>query len=76
MTLTTSRQLRAARALAGWEQTQLAERSSVSLGTIRRLEGLDGDLEANLSTIRKLQEAFDAAGIELLGEGRPGVRMR
>jgi transcriptional regulator with XRE-family HTH domain len=36
-------QIRAARALLGWSQTQLAEAAARSLPTIKRLERDDGD---------------------------------
>jgi transcriptional regulator with XRE-family HTH domain len=76
--LTYGRQLKAARALAGWDQQQLADAAGVAVNTVRRIEALDGPLQANVSTLRKLQGALEAAGIVFIAEngGGPGVRLR
>jgi transcriptional regulator with XRE-family HTH domain len=74
----TSEQMRAARALLRWDQTQLAEASKVSVPSIKRLEGQPGPLAAQERTIDALQSALEAAGIIFIaenGEG-PGVRLR
>ena len=72
-------QLRAARALLGWSQDQLAEKSGVSKPTIARLElGSSGNIGGYASTQAKLRAALETAGVifvEQNGEG-PGVRMR
>jgi transcriptional regulator with XRE-family HTH domain len=72
----TSELIRAARALLRWEQRHLADASSVSLPTIKRLEAKPGMLVAHNSTIRALQNAFEAAGVEFTDGDRPGVRLR
>ena len=72
----TSELLRAARALLRWEQRQLAEASSVSLPTIKRLEAKPGVLVAHNSTVAALRAAFEAAGVEFTNGDRPGVRLR
>lgn len=75
-------QLRAARALLGLDQRQLAERAGVSLPTIQRMEASDGVVRGVVDTLMKVIEALDAAGIELIGENQPsvgvgrGVRLR
>ncbi len=75
--LTTGYQLRAARALIGMEQMDLAERSGVNVNTIRKMEGKGaGTLASGLDTIRKVQGALEAAGVEFQNHGRPGVRLR
>jgi predicted transcriptional regulator len=71
----TRNQLRAARALIGWEQRDLADKAGVHLQTIRRLEGLKGSLEARESTIAAIQGAFERAGLEFTNGERPGVRL-
>lgn len=78
----TSQQLRAARALLGLDQRQLAELARVSLPTIQRMEASDGQVRGVVDTLVKVISALEAAGIELLGEnavssglGR-GVRLR
>ncbi len=64
----TAAQMRAARALLGIDQRQLAEMSDVSLPTIQRMEASDGTVRGVVDTLTKVVEAFDAAGIELIGE--------
>ncbi|MEJ0067614.1 MAG: helix-turn-helix transcriptional regulator [Pseudomonadota bacterium] len=60
--------MRAARALLGIDQRTLAELSGVSLPTIQRMEASDGNVRGVIDTLTKIVEAFDAAGIELIGE--------
>ncbi|PIT05911.1 XRE family transcriptional regulator [Bradyrhizobium nitroreducens] len=71
-----ARQIKAARALLGWEQYDLANRSGVAISTIRRLEGFkDRPLCAHIETLTKIRRAFEAAGIEFLENPGPGVRL-
>jgi predicted transcriptional regulator len=76
--LLSSELVRAARSLLRWEQRDLAEASSVSLPTIKRLESRPGLMAAHLSTVAALKKALEAAGIEFIEEngGGPGVRLR
>lgn len=71
-------QIRAARALLGWQQGELARRAGIGLATIQRLERApDGVLMAHVSTLMKLIACFEAAGITFLGtdqDGGIGVR--
>jgi transcriptional regulator with XRE-family HTH domain len=69
-------QLRAARAMARLEQARLAELSGVAAMTIVRLEAENGLLNARGKTLRALQRALEAAGVEFINGDRPGVRMR
>ncbi|MBY0295638.1 MAG: helix-turn-helix domain-containing protein [Methylobacterium sp.] len=73
------RQVKAARALLGWSQDDLATRSGVSKPTIARLETNDsGALGGYADTRNKLLGALEAAGVIFIdenGEG-PGVRLR
>jgi predicted transcriptional regulator len=71
----TSELVRAARALLRWEQRHLAEASGVSLPTIKRLEGQRGILRAHGVTATAIRRALEAAGIEFMNGGRPGVRL-
>jgi predicted transcriptional regulator len=73
----TSELIRAARALLRWEQRDLAQESSVSLPTIKRLESKPGILGAHDSTVAALQRALENAGIEFIAEngGGPGLRL-
>ena len=78
----TSAQLRAARALIGIDQRQLAELSGLSVPTIQRMEASDGVIRGNVDSLMKLSAALDAAGVELIGDGVAsqaggrGVRLR
>lgn len=71
-------QLRAARALLGWSQDELAAKSDVSKPTIARLELGKGEVGGYATTQEKLQRTLERAGIIFVaenGEG-PGVRLR
>lgn len=59
----TGEQIRAARALARIDQTDLAQRCSLSLETIKRLERIRGPAVANVSTLNAIARAFEAMGI-------------
>jgi predicted transcriptional regulator len=78
----TSAQMRAARALLGIDQRQLAAMASLSLPTIQRMEASLGQVRGNIDTLMKVIKALDDAGIELIGENAPttgsgrGVRLR
>jgi predicted transcriptional regulator len=78
----TSAQMRAARALLGIDQRQLAELSGVSLPTVQRMEASDGTVRCVVDTLTKVVEAFDAAGVDLIGDnatssgGGRGVRFK
>jgi len=78
----TAAQMRAARALLGIDQRELAERSGLSLPTIQRMEASDGVVRGNVDSLMKLVGALAANGIELIGEGATsskggrGVRLK
>ena len=76
--MVTTRQLKAARALLGWSQADLAKKSGVSEPTVARLESIDGELGGREHTAEKLRAAVRAAGIEFIDEdgGGRGVRVR
>ncbi|HEY4972791.1 MAG TPA: helix-turn-helix transcriptional regulator [Steroidobacteraceae bacterium] len=75
-------QMRAARALLGLDQRQLAQASGLSLPTIQRMEASDGVVRGNVDSLMKLVDALAASGIELIGEGAAssgggrGVRLK
>ncbi|MBL0227053.1 helix-turn-helix domain-containing protein [Thermomonas sp.] len=77
-----SSQLRAARALLGIDQRTLASMSGVSLPTIQRMEASQGHVRGTVSTLTRIVEALDAAGLELIGSEQPsqgrgrGVRLK
>jgi transcriptional regulator with XRE-family HTH domain len=78
----TSGQLRAARALLGIDQREMAQRCGLSLPTIQRMEASDGVVRGNVDSLMKLVDALAAGGIELIGEGTSstgggrGVRLK
>ena len=78
----TAPQLRAARALAGIDQRQLAELSDLSVPTIQRMEASDGVIRGNVESLMKLIAGLEAAGVALISEneesreGGRGVRLR
>ena len=75
-------QIRAARALLGIDQRQLAELAGVSLPTIQRMEAAVGEVRGTVDKLMRLIRALEGAGIEILGEHAPssgggrGVRLR
>jgi transcriptional regulator with XRE-family HTH domain len=75
-------QLRAARALLGFDQRKIAELAGLSVPTIQRMEASDGVIRGNVDSLMKLIGALDAAGIELIAEGAAsqtggrGVRLK
>ena len=78
----TSFQMRAGRALLGIDQKTLAELAGVSLPTIQRMEGSTGTVRGVVDTLIKVVDAFNRAGVELIGEhtrsddGGRGVRLK
>jgi len=72
----TPRQIRAARALLGWSQQQLADKAIVSLNALARLE--KGSVDSRVSTFQAVEKALTKAGVEFLsaGEKGEGVRLR
>ena len=78
----TGSQMRAARALLGLDQRQLAQAAGLSLPTIQRMEASNGVVRGNVDSLMKLVDALAANGIELIGEGAAssgggrGVRLK
>ncbi len=65
----TASQLRAARALMGLDQRQLAGRAGLSLPTIQRMEASAGVVRGNVDSLNKIVSALDDLGVELIAEG-------
>ena len=78
----TSAQMRAARALLGIDQRQLAEIAGISLPTVQRMEASDGTVRGVIESLTRVVEALDRAGVELIGDnavsnrGGRGVRLK
>ena len=77
MSSVTVSQLRMARAALNWTLSDLAEASSVSSRTIRRIESENGLERATPANLKLIRETLEAAGIEFVGtaEEGPGVRL-
>ena len=76
------RQVKAARALLGWSQGDLAHASGISETTIKRLEAIEGTLGGRSETVEKVRDALQRAGVafffenEASHQGGPGVRLK
>jgi DNA-binding XRE family transcriptional regulator len=74
--LVTGNQLKAARALIGMEQAALADAAEVHVNTIRKMEAkASAEITSGADVVRKVQLALEAAGVEFLNHGQPGVRL-
>lgn len=62
----TGEQVRAGRAMLGWEQSELAERANVSLKTVKRLEATAGQVDARSDWAVK--KALELGGIDFIGD--------
>jgi transcriptional regulator with XRE-family HTH domain len=72
-------QIRAGRALLGWDQAKLAKAAGVSIITVKRLEAAGEEIRAQFGTVMKVKSAFEKAGVLFLGEESGlgyGVRLR
>jgi transcriptional regulator with XRE-family HTH domain len=78
----TAAQLRAARALLGLHQRELAALAGLSVPTIQRMEGSEGVVRGTVESLMRLVAALDAAGLELIADGAAspgggrGLRLR
>jgi DNA-binding XRE family transcriptional regulator len=63
--------------LAEMDQASLAAAAGVSPNTISAMEKRGANmLTSGLDTIRSIMTALEAAGVEFLNHGQPGVRLR
>jgi hypothetical protein len=70
----TYRQIRAAGALLGWSQQQLADKAIVSLNAVSRLE--KGRVDTRSSTLRTIEKALAKAGVEFFAADVKGEGVR
>lgn len=70
----TSRQIRAARGLLGWAQSDLAEATGLSRGTIAAIEKESGRVSPTLDIIDKIRVVLEESEVEFLPQ--EGVRVR
>lgn len=74
--------MKAARALLGIDQKQLADLAGLSVPTIQRMEASEGTVRGVVESLTRVVEALGRAGIELIGEGAAstsggrGVRLK
>lgn len=70
-------QLRAARALTGLSQAEVAEAAGVSIPTLKRAEA-GGAIKVAEDTIGAIAKALEKAGVDFIAEngGGAGVRMK
>jgi predicted transcriptional regulator len=68
------RQIRAARALLGWSQQELADKAIISLNALTRLER--GRVDSRVSTLDAVERALRKAGVEFLPAGDRGEGVR
>jgi len=72
-------QIRAARALLGISQDELARISGVGLATVKRAELGSSTPRGNVQTIVRLREALESAGVVFIDHDDqlgPGVRLK
>jgi len=70
-------QIRAARALVGWSQTEVATAAGLSIPTVKRAEAAGG-IRVSQDAMVAIACALKKAGVEFIAEngGGPGVRLR
>ena len=73
----TSEQIKMARAALGWSIDVLAEKTSISSRTIKRIEATIGIPNATAANLKLIKQTLEQAGVEFIGtaEEGPGVRL-
>ena len=73
----TSGQIKMARAALGWSIDVLAEKTSISSRTIKRIEATSGIPNATAANLKLIKQTLEQAGIEFIGsvDDGPGVRL-
>jgi ribosome-binding protein aMBF1 (putative translation factor) len=75
--MVTSEQIKMARAALGWSIDVLAEKTSISSRTIKRIEATIGIPNATAANLKLIKQTLEQAGVEFIGtadEG-PGIRL-
>ncbi|WP_306120787.1 MULTISPECIES: helix-turn-helix transcriptional regulator [unclassified Roseitalea] len=75
----TGEQIRGARAMLGWSQSELAKRANLGFATVQRAERSSGRVSGMIETVVRLQQALEDGGVIFIDaddEAGPGVRMR
>ena len=71
-------QIRAARALLGWRQGDLSQAANVGTATIQRIEKAEGGISGYVSTLLRIQSAFENASVLFIDDDETagiGVRL-
>jgi predicted transcriptional regulator len=71
--IATHRHLRAARALSGLSQSELAKLAGVSVVTIKRMESFGGLVGIRPTKLHKVEEALETTGVVVT---KGGVRIK
>ena len=73
----TSGQIKMARAALGWSIDVLAEKTSISSRTIKRIENTIGIPNATAANLKLIRQTLEQAGVEFIGsaDAGPGVRL-
>jgi hypothetical protein len=75
--LTTGNQLKAARALVDMDRGRLAAGAGVNINTITGMEARGAQiLTSGLDKVTAVMKVLEAAGVEFLNHGQPGVRLK
>lgn len=70
-------QIRAARALLGWRQQDLSKASGVGTATIQRIEKNNSPITGYVSTLVRIQAAFEDAGVLFIDDDETaGIGLR
>jgi transcriptional regulator with XRE-family HTH domain len=72
-------QIRAARGLLGISQDELAERATISVITVKRIEAAGTELKGTAQTMACIQQALESKGIVFIDQDDklgPGVRLK
>ena len=74
-----ARQIKAARALAGLSQRDVATRAGIGIATMRRIEAAIDEVTGSAQTLSRIQKALESEGVRFIDQddqGGPGVRLR
>lgn len=74
VSMITARQIRAARALLGWSQQELADKAVVSLNAVTRLE--KEQVDSRVSTVNAVHRALLKGGVEFIPADAKGEGVR
>lgn len=71
----TASQIRAARGLLGWSQSELAITSGLGVATVKRFEASAG-AQGSEQTVDAMRHALESAGVQFIAANGGGVGVR